>query len=192
MISNRSLRCRLTPQMVLCIFIAENPVNYSLKVHEAASVDSHNLSLPLLQSVHGVVNTAYTNHFPEEPGEPISSCLASFSQPLGAQQCPSEHTGEERVCVETSLHMELQIASCVILGMTEIGRALYFAILITYLCHSAPPSLCLPLLIFRFLPFLKIHISPRHGFTKLSLSAFDERLFAGFLPSYWRLTFFLV
>lgn len=45
---------------------------------------------------------------------------------------------------------------------------------------------------FRSFPFPRMYISPRHGFTKLSSSAFDQSLFAWFLPSDWWLTFLLV
>lgn len=96
------------------------------------------------------------------------------------------------MCGDLSAHGTPNCILCHFGYDNVIGRTLYFAVLITYSCHSAPLSLCLPLLIFRFLPFPMIHISPRRGFTTLSLSAVDERLFAGFLPSYWRLPFFLV
>lgn len=46
--------------------------------------------------------------------------------------------------------------------------------------------------VFRLPPFPQLYISPRRGFTKLSPSAFDQRLFAWFLPSDWWLTFLLV
>lgn len=148
-----------------------------------------------LSCVHWVVNAVCTDHFTRESGEITISLSCLLLQPLGAQQCPSEHTGG---CVwrplstwNSKLHLvSFWVSHCNRKGSVFCCSCYPFVPFSTTVTVSSS-SRCMNQF-FRFLPFPKIYISPRHGFTNFSLSAFDERLFAGFLPPYWWLTFLLV
>lgn len=191
MISNRSLRCRLTPQMVLCIFMALKilwiTVSKSMKLKEAVLLWTLTTCFCLCFScVRGTVNTAYTDHFPGEPGETsISlSCLL-----LPAPWCPAvSQRAHGGVCGDLSAH---GVPNCILchFGYRNVrGRALCYSyypfVSFSITVTESPSSYCMHQF-FEFLPFPKIYISPRHGFTNFLPSAFDERLFAGFLPSCW-------
>lgn len=199
MLSNRSLRCLLTPQMILCIFMALKilwiTVSKSMKLKEALLQWTLTSCLCLcFSSVHGVVNAAHKDHFPGERGEThILSCLL-----LPAPCCPAVSQWAHGRCVWRALctwNSKLHLVSYWVSQCNRKGPLLwcsYYPIMpfstTVAVSHS---SYCMHQF-FGFSPFPKIYISPRHGFTNLSPSAFDERLFAGFFSSHWWLTFFLV
>lgn len=165
MVSNRSLSCRLTPQRVLCIFMALKilwiTVSKSTKLKEALLLWTLTSCLCLcFSSVHGVVNAAYTDHFPGEPGGTHILSFLLLPTPWFPAVFQWAHGGGlwRPLCTWNS---KLHLVSYWISQCHRNNSLLCF--LITQLCHSAPLSLCLPLLI-ACISFSHSFLSPRYTF----------------------------
>lgn len=99
--------------------------------------------------------------FQRKQEKPTFPCLASLSQALGAQQCPSEHPGG--MCGGLSAHETPNCILCHSGYHNVIGRALCSAVPIT-ICAIQQHCHCVSLLLFYAAVFLGSFIFPRFTF----------------------------